>query len=82
MIYQCCVGDHIWAVIRGVSEGGIGYILVGGGAIVSKYKNGDPDTLPIEAIRGEESASAVTYVSYKAVCGTGNTMGEGGVSLE
>ena len=56
--------------------------MVGGGAIVSKYKNGDPDTLPIEAIRGEESASAVTYVSYKAVCGTGNTMGEGGVSLE
>lgn len=66
---------------------GIQYFSVGGKAIVGSNeemvdssKQSDADQ--VYAVRGEGSASKVAYSSYEAVCGNGNTVGDGVVPVE
>jgi hypothetical protein len=65
---------------------GIGYVSVGGNAIVGN----DAKTMPVDptdadqayAVRGEGNAQRVAFTSYKAVCGQGDVTGDGVVPLE
>lgn len=64
-------------------EEGIGYVSVGGDAIVgNKSKEKTRNSDDIYAIRGEGSSSRVAYTSYEAVCGQGDVTGDGVVPLE
>ena len=66
---------------------GIQYFSVGGKAIVgSKEEELDEatktDADQLYGVRGGGSASKVAYTCYEAVCGNGNTVGDGVVPLE
>jgi len=79
-------------------EEGVGYVAVGGRAVKgdnsvdtsneeekSDTENYTPSLTAADdlySIRGEGSASRVAYTSYEAVCGDGNTIGDGVVPLE
>ena len=69
-----------------LGEKGIGYVCVGGDAIVGDNSRA---TTPTEAsvdniysMRGEGSASRVAYNSYLMTCGRGDVTGDGVVPLE
>ncbi|CAB9515916.1 PGAP1-like protein [Seminavis robusta] len=64
---------------------GIGYVSVGGDAIVgdnSKEIEPESQADSLYATRGEGSAARVAFTSYDAVCGTGDVTGDGVVPLE
>lgn len=69
-----------------LKEDGIGYVSVGGDAIVGdETKKDEPqptDADSFYATRGEGSAARVAFTSYKAVCGQGDVTGDGVVPLE
>jgi hypothetical protein len=68
---------------------GIAYISVGGDAIVGvqqqqqqqKQFDNEEEEASAEASAEAEAASSVAYTSYQAVCGNGNTTGDGVVPL-
>ena len=73
-----------------LKEEGVGYVSVGGDAIVgdnTKLKpdttgnNNDSDADSLYATRGEGSAARVAFNSYEAVCGQGDVTGDGVVPL-
>lgn len=65
---------------------GIGYVSVGGDAIVGNNAKDLPedatDADKAYAVRGEGNAQRVAYTSYEAVCGEGEVTGDGVVPLE
>ena len=66
---------------------GIGYLSVGGDAIVGDNTKPKENVETTEAddlyaVRGEGSASRVAFTSYEAVCGQGGVTGDGVVPLE
>jgi len=71
-----------------LSAEGVGYVSVGGDAILGEdsrgTKNGAPasESDELYAARGEGSASRVAYNSYEAVCGRGGVLGDGVVPLD
>ncbi len=70
-----------------LQEDGIKYFSVGGKAIVGSKEEDQDDTSKTDAdqlyaTRGEGSAQKVAFTSYEAVCGNGNTIGDGVVPLE
>jgi pimeloyl-ACP methyl ester carboxylesterase len=66
---------------------GIGYVSVGGDAIVGNPDKPSADDEQSQAdqayaVRGEGSAARVAFTSYEAVCGEGTVTGDGVVPLE
>ena len=70
-----------------LKDEGVGYVSVGGDAIVG---NNAKDNMPVEpndadqayAVRGEGNAQRVAFTSYEAVCGQGEVTGDGVVPLD
>lgn len=67
-----------------LKDDGIGYVSVGGDAIVGDKSQVEVETAADQAYatRGEGSSARVAYTSYEAVCGRGDVTGDGVVPLE